>query len=798
MTTANPDYQPFVEDYHSDDSDGNGAVLSNNFPRKASPQANVSSKRSKDLNEKPPVQETLPTDLRSDSGYSSYTAASKSSADSAQSQRSPPVAAAPAAAASQPPQSQPQSQSQSPAPKQRRPTGTERKSASNESSPRRQTVSRTPSVSSKPRPAAGQRRLTVTRPEDVNGGDCTDPNCRECGPNQRTRRTRTERTEVPPTASAREFARYPPSDQVSQRSDPNPYFTQTSPTYTREYMQGPAVIKPSTTRRRPSVRQRPQSFAGEPDPNYWVPGMPGYPSPPQEHGPPPSMSAYQNMPYNQMPPYMAGGGPPPPQQPGFFPGSTHQTSPPYEQPRPNMSARGPSGYGQRNYPAPIITDDRADRGEPSKYSARYQQQPPTPNDYPPRSTRQPKLIQEPFDHSESSSSEEESEFEHNARSSRPPARALMPPPDLPEPKRAQSKKRRPTFSHANSTPVLDTRERRRQSIVVERPKPRERERERDPLPRVANSQARRPSISRPPPPQRGVVSEYQTPVARMLVNNSRSARRQSYQGHGRDFETEYRQYAQEKAEEQYKAEQRRQKRSSRNYTEERHMPGEFRDDDDEEEEEQRLALVTRPRRKTDAELRRGKDRTSETKNKRTENAAEEYIKSTRGSREPVTDQIVKAAKKAPRAPPVHSESGSSNSNGSGRQSISQRTNMTNGNNEIRLRVDASAPLALSFNGDMEGRTLQLLPAENGMTDVVIGNRENTYQNERGTVVTSSRRSVHGNQVRREAEDIISERSIRSARSRRERDDFRDGRIEQDEPRGPVLRRIRNTTYHNNR
>lgn len=47
------------------------------------------------------------------------------------------------------------------------------------------------------------------------------------------------------------------------------------------------------------------------------------------------------------------------------------------------------------------------------------------------------------------------------------------------------------------------------------------------------------------------------------------------------------------------------------------------------------------------------------------------------------------------------------------------TSNKTGNSEIRFRVDASAPLALTIDGDMEGRTLQLLPAENGMTDVVI-------------------------------------------------------------------------------
>ncbi|KAF1970997.1 hypothetical protein BU23DRAFT_570257 [Bimuria novae-zelandiae CBS 107.79] len=40
--------------------------------------------------------------------------------------------------------------------------------------------------------------------------------------------------------------------------------------------------------------------------------------------------------------------------------------------------------------------------------------------------------------------------------------------------------------------------------------------------------------------------------------------------------------------------------------------------------------------------------------------------------------------------------------------------------EIRLRVDASALLNLAFKGDMEGRTLETIPAEAGYADIVIG------------------------------------------------------------------------------
>jgi hypothetical protein len=52
---------------------------------------------------------------------------------------------------------------------------------------------------------------------------------------------------------------------------------------------------------------------------------------------------------------------------------------------------------------------------------------------------------------------------------------------------------------------------------------------------------------------------------------------------------------------------------------------------------------------------------------------------------------------------------------------SGRTTMTTAtNNEIRLRVDNTTRLSLQLSGDIEGRTLQLVPAEGGMTDLAIG------------------------------------------------------------------------------
>ncbi|CAN9271548.1 unnamed protein product [Alternaria sp. RS040] len=41
------------------------------------------------------------------------------------------------------------------------------------------------------------------------------------------------------------------------------------------------------------------------------------------------------------------------------------------------------------------------------------------------------------------------------------------------------------------------------------------------------------------------------------------------------------------------------------------------------------------------------------------------------------------------------------------------------NNEIRLRLDTSGPLSLQLNGNMNGRTMQLIPGENGMAELII-------------------------------------------------------------------------------
>ncbi|KAH3917173.1 hypothetical protein HBI56_121440 [Parastagonospora nodorum] len=110
-------------------------------------------------------------------------------------------------------------------------------------------LSRTASVSSKPRRHAHQRRPTIAREKrDHKELECRDLNCTDCGLN--TLPPRPRRPELQQTASTRNVAGYP-SDTISQRSDPNPYYSTPSPVYNRQpapyASQGPAVVQPART-----------------------------------------------------------------------------------------------------------------------------------------------------------------------------------------------------------------------------------------------------------------------------------------------------------------------------------------------------------------------------------------------------------------------------------------------------------------------------------------------------------------------------------------------------------------------
>lgn len=735
------DLNPTCEDYNSDDSDDHVVDFAGRSPGTAAAGANVSARRShpSDLGaDKPGPEKVINIDVQSDSGYSSYTAATMGSADSGPSDKasqSPPAAAS--AAPIPPP---------SPATRRKPTIVTEDRKNSSQNSPRKP-LQRTGSVTSKRQP--GSRKLPSS-------DECRDPNCTKCGsnaPSARGRRPQSIALDRPLDISQI------PHDVRSQRSDPvHSYTTPPSPIHARQpapYMRGQSIVQPAQTRpRASSSTRRPMSYHGDPGQGYYVPGIPGYPSPPHETGPPPSMSAYHNIPSTMhqnmhnphMSQFMLGGTPP--QHPFYQPGHPmSQTSPPYEHQRPPLSARGSSGstsnYQTRGpalgFGPPLVTQDRVD---PPMPSARYHNAP--------QSARQEYF---PRSRDESESSEYESSSEEEQQPSRSD-RMLMPPP-----KSKKSRDGRPGLRHANTTQVYNE---RRMSMSQSQTLP-ERPKMKDPrASQLSATPSRTPSVSRRPALIQHTQSAYDTqqrPAKVMVENSTKSRRRQSLQAYEKSYERDY------------ETEQKRRNRDSKIY----------RDD--------RNEGILIPERRSRAGADRRDQYVVEEKQRRKVQNAEAYQQQTRGSYEPMNERVHEAAlRRASRAASGHSETGSSRSDErKSRVSQSARTNMTGGggNSEIRLRVDASAPLSLSFNGDMEGRTLQINPAEGGMADIVIGSgrgNENTYRSEKGSV-TGSRKSLIAGNARREAEEA----SVRSGRSSQGR---RDGDRER-----RVLRRRRDTEYN---
>ncbi|KAI4664120.1 uncharacterized protein J4E79_003621 [Alternaria viburni] len=827
--------QPTVEDCYSDDSEG-GSIP---FQGRRSPNAaNVSTKRShpSDLDKQmPPAQERAPTniDLRSDSGYSSYTTATVSSTNSAQSappQRSPPQV--PAAAAPAPPQPE--------APKaRRRPTDTTEKTSKSSSRPK---TSRTTSSASKPpavvqpQPPERKRRPTVTqesRPERRDRRDSrvepdgAEPRRTKYDPNAPASAVR-RRPEITPSQSARDVNRPIPQDTRSMHSDPASYQqAPPSPTHYRQayYGHGAAVVQPATTRRRPSMNGRPMSYGGEAGPQYWAQGAPGYPTPPPERGPPPSSSAHYSRGFPM--PQMGQMGPPqtPYGMPPGYPPQFYQM--PYDDgQRPGMPQRSSSNAARRGPAPPVINQAPRDQ----QYSTRYGQ---TQMTHP----RMPAPLQlddrahESDTDSETGSSEDDeyygSEPEVNPNDPRA-HRALMPPPKAPKTKsntktKPKTKKsERPSLPHAHTTTTVEQVRSHRHSMSTPPVLVDERSNRHRPT-KSTNEASRRQSISRPPPPPRETQTEYPARRGSVYVGDSTKAERRRSAHYGQSArDKEYAQYAAERQQEdarleaeervrkelkaaarakrerqarkqaeneaRYEAEQerKREKRNSKVYYQ---PPAAFDDSDEEYESDEAVALVVpeapvppRHRRPTDAGVRKAK-----------ESQALDYINSQRGTDVPLNDHIHRAAKRASRVPSMPSHSGSS---GSDRQSQSNRTAVTsNGNNEIRLRVDANAPLSLQFNGDMEGRTMQLIPTEDGMAELVIsGSRDNesTYHSsERGS------NAGDGLALVRRKPDENTEGSMRSHRSRREsralRDSYDDRIIE---VQRPLRRRANTSSYYN--
>ncbi|EUC41667.1 hypothetical protein COCMIDRAFT_105563 [Bipolaris oryzae ATCC 44560] len=821
------DKQPTCEDYDSDQSE-QGYEFSG---RSSANAANVSTKRSHpdDLNkEKPPPQERVPTnlDLRSDSG--------------APSQRSPPAAPTPTARpeAPQPPPPQPQ-QPPPPPPstKTRRPT----QSHSEQSRPKLH--SRTTSQSSKPL-VIKQRRPTITqdprserlererptRRDSRVEPECTDPKCTTCGPNAIPQHVKPG---IKPTQSARDIDRLS-ADTRSMRSDPAYYQSPPSPTQVRRppsYRQEAAIVQPAVNpRRRPSTTSRPRPMSyGEPNSHYYVQGGPApYPSPPQEHGPPPSNSAQ----WRQMPQYQHMGGMAPPVvpygAPQGYPGAYpyNHTPPPYDGPqRPNMPPRT-SFNSARNGPAPLVT--QAPPRE-QQYSARYgHPQSATQARFPPQLQLQEGAYKSDTG-SETGSSEEEDDddyYEQPDPNDPRNRRALMAPPppkiEQAKPKSKSKKQQRPPIRHANTTQVVDEHPGRRMSLSQPPAQPQSLvidEHRRKRTSRTIQEPSRRASVSRPAPPSRQIQSEYPSHRGQIVVaNSSKSERRRSAQVYEQVYDhhledkraakaaKEARARAREeeearKEQEQYEAELAHQKRLNRNSRQIYQPPGafdsEYESESEESEDDQFLPEAPAPpppqaRRRRPTDAGKGKERVLEHKTKRIESAAEEYISARRGAPGPLNDPIHNAARHS-RTISQPSHSGSSGSD----RSRSNRTAVTNENNEIRLRVDANAPLSLQFNGDMEGRTLRMIPAENGMADLVISggrDRESVYHNSDRGSIADDRKALVTKQPRRQAEEMT-ENSLRSSHRRRDSQVIREQRIERSSGQRPLRQRAHTSSYY---
>ncbi|KAF2807162.1 uncharacterized protein BDZ99DRAFT_478683 [Mytilinidion resinicola] len=463
----------YCEDANSDDSDTQTDTRNRHS---SGGHANVAAKRShpSDLNNVKPVEVVGP-DAASDSGYSSHTAATMSSADSAQShQSSPPTSAGTGPA---------------PSPSRRRPTLDNTRERSSQSSPR------------KPLVRVGSSARRAEREEE-----CTVPNC-ECKQSQSQRRRRPQLSSLDSAVDVR----YPSSyDQRSQRSDyppPSPQASRQPP----PYAQGSAIIQPaSSVRRRTSSTSRPRPVSyhsGAPSEagGYWVPGM-LYP----DRGPPPSMSAHFTGP-SPMQPFPTIGQTPPG---NYYPPGHPMYSAPYDPSRPPLIQRNSSQYSTRRptsqYGAPVIS---------------YEQQPyrePSVSTRPPPSARYDSRQSPTFESSSSEESESEEETD----------RRRMPPPQRRPSIRQSNPNSYDRMSQSQQLPPRPReRERERERDYESRP-PRPTSRPPRPASTVPprTSSLRRPSLVQRDVPK-SVSYSNSAGNAKVVVEAAKSRRRQSYMGH---------------------------------------------------------------------------------------------------------------------------------------------------------------------------------------------------------------------------------------------------------------------------
>lgn len=444
-----------------------------------------------------------------------------------------------------------------------------------------------------------------------------------------------------------------------------------------------------------------------------------YSSPAHEHGPHLSRSAYGNV-HHGLPQHYPMYQPPSPAS-GSIPPSHYraqQMQPMRDQQRAPLQAIGilPSSRSHNAY-APVVQMERSDRAMPS---ARYHSSSQLPVLVPRRP--QPSLFyrqgQSYTDESESvSDSEDEQDYVQQV-----------------------IERRQRDQHHTNIALVPPVPEPRRpQTIVVPN--------ERSTRPRVS----RRVSVSRPPlVPRIESETAYDAPRAWVTVEGSRSSRHESSVAYDKSPEGSQRRVSRQA----YNVETsiRRPRRVRDRAAESRSFERDGHSDDKKSkpieglfERRRRQPVDVRPRYQDEADVSLGRE-----------------------AKQSITDQSYEVARRR-----LSLASRASSEPESSRDSDGAREN-----SEIRLRVGLEAPVTLSLNGDMEGRTLQIVFPENGMNELVIAANDcsaSTYRSERGSGTLERRAITSACQSRRDAEELT-ERESHSSRRRRSTPD------EPDEPR----------------
>ncbi len=646
-------------------------------------QANVAAKRTTPSPALDKGRRPHGPDGASDSGYSSHTAPTVGSAESA-----PSLKASHASSSLRVDIPTPAGAPQ-PSPTKRRPQLSDARRLKTDPSPNRASGhARTSSQSRKSRQMQSERY----------SGECSDPRC-DCS---RGRPGPPTPLDTPLNVNYMPFVTQP-SPQFYNPPSPQHQRSQTI------YAQAGPILEParSTRRSTSTSRARPMSYhAGITPDAYWQP-MPYGPTIDQR-GPPPAPplappSAYNTGPM-PFPPLMT----PPQSGPSYLPPPSHlpDASPPspYRNPRPPMSHRSTETYSTRRptsvYGPPVVSQDQSRYNTNAMVSARQ------PSARRPTNSSMPRYEPEPESDSYSSSDEEDG---HDYD------RTIMPPPRAPP-----VHTRRPSMRQPNPPNHYVSRSPQRYQSTSSRTgfdrEPDERSSARYSSQISTSAASSRPSSSRRPSlataSGRSKTTSYPSGAKVTVVESSASSRRRmSYMGHERRAELE----AQHRDVEAYQAEvaararptsQRREIEAAR------------------ERENRRRSTIIEGQAYGDS------TRSSLPLTEQTLRAAK------RASRISAAASS-EAGSGRSRASSSRDDGGSSRVSGSQRYNTEVRapsgTNTSNGtatpagagkNGEgFKMRIDG---INLEFVGDMAGRTIQLRQQEEGVgvPEVVIAGAQN--------------------------------------------------------------------------